>query len=381
MRYFWMVVLAALAGQAPAGQASTGQAPAKQVEFGEPVRFGFAGVKMALPVKFEPLSPGDQETVFQTVLTEQDKRTVSLSLMAQARPRDMTLRKFVTAIAMELNSQLTIRNLKILKSKRLPVAGTEGEAQVHSYRYRGIDRTALRMFFLRPVPNADIQMAYILTAEAEKAHGRRLSPVLGAVANTIELFDPVRPASQKVNELAPPLVARHLGYSFRPPLWWKVRQRMGGTAVSMFQWDYLKNEPGPQGALRVAQETVSAAEWGQKALEQHIANLKRDNVEHRVLRQGPAKMGGQDGYEFVVRHKDARGGKDEIVYAERVACANGMQYTLRMYYPGGKEELVVAAAETTAAGMELFPPEMPTTATAPAAPPATLPSTTLPASP
>jgi len=373
MGHFWLILLAALAA---------GQTPAGSVELGEPVRLDFAGVRMALPKNFDLRNVDDPQMVFLTILVEQDKPVMSLGLTAEAREKGMTLTGFVDLVGMNLNKSLAIGDMKVLKSKRLRIAGTEAEIQVQSYNHRGTEMTALRLFFLRPVSNADIQMAYLLTMEALKPQGRRMLPVLMAVAGTIELFDPVSPVSLKVDETGLPIVSQGFGYSLRPPLWWKAVQRPPGSAVKLFQYDYLRGEPLPEGGLRLEPETASAEECGRRTLQQHVARLKEYKHTYEIVREGRTRMGGQDAYEFVLSHRPPDKAEEEaIIFAERTACANGIRYSLSLYYPGGKKEIVIAALEKLAGEMELFSPQVAATGTAPAAAPVAppLPSGTAPA--
>lgn len=347
------------------------QAVPPKVELDPPVTLAFAGVKIALPKGFELQTSADMSIVLNAAKVENKQPVLAVMLSGYRQPANASLISF--AEFGKAKSGLVIRNLKLIKTGALRIAGREAEIRIIAFDYRGVETTALRVFFLRPLASASMQMGYVLSVEGAKGRGRQLLPILGAIGNTIELFDPVRPIAQKITSLGEPMVSRKWGYSVRPPRWWKARMSRQRDTVEMVQVDYLPNARPPQASLQVKAEAASAEASAKTALNLLRESLKEQKVEFQVVREGPVRMAGRQGYEFLVRRDAARGDSEKekpkvtLFIGQRTVCSSGNSYSLVAYYLTDKVEQVTAAIDTIAAGLELMTP----VTTAPAAEPAT----------
>lgn len=231
MRKAPVVILAALLAAASA----QGSEPAK-TEKAAPMKLAFAGVKIALPAEFKlvPIESGNM--LLRAVKVRGEEPLLLIVLSAYQGAPKTTLAEF--ASSRSPSKDLWVRSFRTLKSMAVKVAGVDGEVQVQSYRRRGLDTTALGLYFLRPVAGDKGQVGYVLMVEAEKRNGKLTLPVLMAVMKTIELFDPVSPLAEPLEPLYEPIVSEKWGYSIRPPTWWKVSMSPQEDAIKIFQLDY-----------------------------------------------------------------------------------------------------------------------------------------------
>ena len=342
------------------------------IEMGDPVKLNFAGVKFSLPKDFPLNIPGDPFTIVQAVKIEEGEPVLAVTLSAWPQAKGVTLAGLIESV--DPSKSLAVRHMKVVKTIPVKFAGLAGRAQVQTYTYRGVATTAVRLYFLRSLAKLNVQLGYVLTVEAGKDRGQRTLPVLTAVARTLEFFDPASPCAESAAELAPPVVSQAMGYSIRPPLWWKTSRNAEGTRVDMYQTDYTRGLRMPQAMLNVRIEGDPAGDCAARELSQLVANFKRNKQEFTILRQGKAKLGGRDGYEFVLRHGMPGGDKNWMnILTQRTACAHGRAYSLLLVYQTGDPAVPAATMEKLAAGVKLSEPKVP--ATGPASRPASAPAT------
>jgi len=374
-RLAWLLLVASIA---------TAQAAEAPVALDPPTDFAFAGLKIALPKEWHWRIPGDGFIVARLVKGEQESPTLSLTIAAMAQPKDTSLKKFVDFA--KPKPGLVLRDLKLVKLSRVEVAGMPGQVRIITYEMRGVETTAVVLFFLRPMETNPIKMGYIVTVESEKKYGRQLLPVLKAVIGTIELFDPVRPVSQEINSLAEPVRSRKWGYAFRPPRLWKAKASRGLDNIMFFQTDYLMaNMPMPQGALAVRAQAGSPESCAKAALKRLQDDLKERKQDFEIVREGPAVLAERRGYGFLLRQKippattttTQKAPTQRLMIAQRTTCANGNSYSLVLFYQAEKVEDAVAAMDAIAGGFELSAAAGVTTTIAPGTGPSEAPSETI----
>ncbi len=368
-RLAWLLLVASIAAA---------QAPEAPVALDAPMDFAFAGLRIALPKGWQWRTPGDAFVVARVVKGEQESPTLSLTIAALAQPKETSLRSFVDYA--KPKPGLVVRDLKLIKLSRVEVAGVPGQVRIITYEMRGVETTAVVLFFLRPMETKPIKMGYVVTVEGERKYGQQLLPVLQAVIGTIELSDPVRPVSQKITSLAEPVLSRKWGYAFRPPVLWKAKASKALDNIMVFQTDYLLgNMLMPQGALAVRPEAGTPESCAKAALKRLQDDLKERKQDFEIVRQGPLTMAERGGYEFLLRQKvpsatTQTAPPESLIIAQRTTCANGNSYSLVLFYPAEKVEDAVAAMDAIAGGFELSAPAGPTTTTAPATGPSEAPS-------
>jgi len=374
MRYLLMVLAWGWGAPLVAG----GGAERPPIELGATIRLGFAGVSLALPEDFRLVTSAERQVVLQAAQERGGKPVVTVTLSAWPVSRQLALRSFAANRNETLKGLVSIRDLKVHTSRALKVAGLPGQVQIQSYTSCGVETTALRLFLLRSPSGWKFQMGYVLAVEAERRLGQRALSVFSAVVPTLKFFDPVSPASEKVTSLGPAIVTRRWGYAFRPPEWWKAQVAKAGDIVTVFQTDYLRGwvrmpwgldlARMPEGRLQVVRSQDGPERCARAMLALYREVLKRLKRTGRLVQQGPAKMAGRQGYQFVLKYRsiDPAGGQAGIVVI-RAACANGLGYVLMLNGDMNDPKPLVSAVDRMAQGLELTKPQQPATqaATAP----------------
>ncbi len=356
MRALLIPLAAALVLGRPAATRAQDRPP---VEVGEPVELAFAGVRLALPKGFELRTPDTPALLVHAVQVQGGTPVMGLKLRALRLPPGTKLEQFVQDA--DPSKDRAFEAPTVLGKKSLKLDGHEALAQVMSYRLRDRDITAVWMFFLRPVSDGSLGMGYVMSVEARPDLGKQTLPVLIAVAESIRLSDPVRPRTQKVTALGPPVASRRFGYTIRPPAWWKVEQQILGTSagVAMYQTDYVANMPMPVASLIVAPERRAAKDCAQQVLESMGQDARKAGDKLKVLAQGPARMGGLEGYEWAVRISPpvATATDPPQTLARRTVCAHGLSYTLLVMCDTDEAEPATGTLRLVAGGLQLARPE------------------------
>jgi len=378
VKRFMLPAILTMAGAA-AGQTTRPARPAVTLE--PPVTLAFAGVTLAVPKGFTVQTSADATMVIRAVKTEKDKPIMAVTLSGwSARPKT-TLATFIRAAQPKT---LALKKFKIVKTLPLKVAGLPAEAWMLTYTYEGVDTTAMRVFFLRDLKGSELKIGYALTVEADTKRGAETLAILGAVLKTIKLPPPVRPRDARITLAEEPIVSRKYQYSIRPPMWWKIDVTQDRNQVQMVQMDYLVGGTGtPRVSLIVEPETAGAKDCVTKAKDALLREMAKYKIDSKILLEGPARMGGLDGYEFYVRHPVEGPGKKkvQVVLARRTVCANGRSYTLLALCETDQADPAAAVMNAVAAGFKVLGPA---TASAPATGPASRPATaptTRPAAP
>jgi len=360
-------VLAFILAAAVAAQAQT-----PKIELSPPVTAAFAGVKVSMPKGYDLQLTSDRYTVLRAAKLENDEAVVSVSISAVPVSPQATFASFVDMA--KPTPTLVLRNLKVLKIRRLRMAGLDGEVRITSFEFRGVQATAVTVFLLRPVPSVPMQMGYVLSVEGEKSRGKELLPVLAAVGESLELSDPVRPLSQKIDSLGGTIVSKRWGYTIDLPQWWKGRLSRDRDQVVMDQTDYLRGGvPMPQAKLVVFPEPGTAEVCAKTALRALQQTMRERKMEFETVREGPARMADRDGYEFVVQQivppatTQQAAAPEPVVVAQRTVCVGGISYSLQVIGQTDKLDQVTSVLEAIAAGVVLSAPQTTMPATAPSA--------------
>ena len=396
MRKVPVVILAALLAAASA------QGPeAATTKMAPPKKMAFAGIKIAFPADFKVMPVESGNMLLRAVKVRGEEPLLQIVLSAYHEAPKAALADF--AKNRSLSKDYYVRDFRMLKSMAVKVAGVDGEVQVQSYRLRGIETTALGLYFLRPVGDKG-QVGYVLTVKAEKKNGKLTLPVLMAVMKTIELSDPVSPLAKPLEPLDEPIVSEKWGFSIRPPTWWwrSVSMLSGVETLRISQLDYTFTAMmAPE--LRV--EAIDAkgrsvSQCADEAISKVGAELKTKGVTYTVLSRQAAKLAGIDGEEFVIRAVvPAPANRPDLSawtlhITHRVICHAGKSYSLACWAQTDDLKVEQRILDAVSAGIKLTAPttrpaatSAPTTApvtpsTAPAiriVPPAPVPPTTAPA--
>ena len=388
MRKAPVAILAALLAAASA----QGPKPA-EMKLAPPVKLAYAGVKIAIPADFELKPVESQAMLLRAVKVRGEAPLLQMALSAFHAAPETKVAEF--AKNRSPSKDLWVRDLRILKSMSVKVAGVDGEVQVQSYRLRDVETTALCLYFVRPVTGGKQQVGYVLVVEATKKHGKLTLPVLMAVMKTIELSDPVSPLAEPLDLKDEPIVSEKLGYSLRPPTWWFVATSPDLKQVSISRLDYTSSAVVPP---RLHFEVVdakgrSAAQCADDAISVVGADLMKKNLTYKVVSRQATKLAGIDGEEFIIRAVAAApaGSPDlpswTVLLTQRVICHAGKSYNLTCQVQTDDVKVGRRLLDAFSPGVKLAAPASrpaPTSAptTAPAiriVPPAPAPPTTAPA--
>lgn len=373
MRKAPVVILAALLAAASA------QGPeAAKTEKSAPMKLAFAGVKIALPAEFKLMPIESGNMLLRAAKVRGEEPLLQITLLAYHEAPSTALADF--AKSRSLSKDFRVRDFRMLKSMPVKMAGVDGEAQVQSYRLRGIETTALALYFLRPVVGDKGQVGYVLMVEAKKKNGKLTLPALMAVMKTIELFDPVSPLAEPLDPLYEPIVSEKWGYSLRPPTWWKVSMSLQEEAIKIFQLDYtfaVKVHPELHFAA-IDAPGRSVAQCTDEAISRIGADLTKKRATYKLLSRQVAKLAGIDGEEFVIRYSEAPSpGRPDVtpgtlLVTQRVICHAGKSYSLTCHAEMDDVKVASRILDAVSVGMKLTTPSTrPAATSAPALAPVT----------
>ncbi len=289
------------------------------------IAFPHAGIAVGLPEGFDLQMVSEPFEVARAVFTEGGKAREGLTVLALPYRQELTARRYAEQMTREMDKDLVIRNLKVRKRVETPVAGTKGIVQLQSYTYRDEETVAASVFFLRPPANGRIGICYVLTIEAGRPRQDRLLPLLGPVIRSVRTVDLADPLTIPIGETVGTIEGARLGFSLGVPVGYAAGSAQG--AVYMLQTDYLADAtPGIVVQAPVVQAAAdrTAEGYAKRCIEDVRTAGGEQGVEVEVISQGPARLAGRAGYQFVLRRRapareDAQQGAGDVV-AQRSVC-------------------------------------------------------------
>ena len=295
-----VLIAAAVLGAFPSGESV---AIAAENEMSPLVNYPHAGVSMALPKGFETHLVPDPFVVVRgagMVIRSQPAQAVTLSAFCVG-PKT-TASEFADDAEKVLKSKLSVRKFQALKSVSIKVAGITGVARLLKYSYDGGMTTAARVFFVRELKGDGVHICYVLTVEVNMKHEHTLLPTLDKVIKSVKLTTVQSPASIPVRLSERKLTDYRGGFSIRVPEGWYGRWVKGG--VSLGQKNYLiggANSPQIAILSTEAKPDASSQAFAKTAISRYLAATTRPDGGVELLAQGPAKMGGQDAYQYILK--------------------------------------------------------------------------------
>jgi hypothetical protein len=384
----------------PVVVALTTAGAAQPTEMQQKLEFPHAGIALAVPGDFQRRQLTEPFDVLRYVLERNESPQLAVSLSAFPVGEAETAEAFGEAKLAELRKHVAIRQFKVLKTAKMPVAGVTGHAIRMSYTFGGIETTAAQLYFVREVDDPPVRICYLLTVE-ERERESQLLPVLGEVVRTVKFLPLRHPGELELAELCEPMEQHKLGFSVRPPVGWFADASPLG--VSMGQADYLLGGvPVPMVRVMVGRPApdVTVEQFVTQHLEALRETAETRNVSVKVVSSGKVQLAGREGWQFVAQQTSpagpgsSGGGEPAAVIVQRSIFARpaspqgdeagsvnpGLSgrrsYSLVCIHRGEKAERAVQIVDRVGEGFALLSdkPGNPTTATAPAtAPAATLP--------
>lgn len=350
------VILGVFAAQAARG--------AGEPEMLPPVSFPQAGVRLAIPKGFEFVGTGTPREVATAVRKEGTRPVQSVTLAICLEDAGGSAAKLAEAVKNQIAQALDVRDLVVVKDAPGKVAGQEALVRHVTYTSRGQKLSARMACWLRPREDGAPAIGYVLTATsfADKAEG--LAAVLEQVAGSVATAPMGRPAELPIEALGEAIALPAGGYSLRRPHGW-YRVPVGG-AVAMAQWDYLADSETVRTWV-VSQAVAKGTTPRQRA--DAVMATKTPEVVSTVVAQSPARMGGQEGYQFMVRlapaapasrPASAPGGVEYPLVVQRIICVSGAGkddrcFSLFLFYQGADVKAAAAMMDKIAEGFALAP--------------------------
>lgn len=356
-----------------AGSASGG-GPA--IAMGEALEFPRAGICLSVPKGFAAQPLGEPYDVMRSVLRVKGKAVQAVSLSAFAVGAKETRGTFAEKMLAEARKSLAVRGLKVRKKTPMAVGGVAATAHLLTYTFRGVETTAARVFFIRDVKNTSARICYVLTVESAPARKDKLLPVLGEVVKTVKLIDVAHPVALGIRLLGEEMTDHKRGCAIRPPRsWYATRTSVG---IQMAVTDYLMGG-APAVTATVAVADVAAAATPQACARQAIDRAtKAAAVQNRfaeVVSRSAEKLGGLDGYQFVLRQVPKKPGNGDlpVFIVHRVVCGPAgakkrASYSLIVVCQGGQAKAAAAMMAKLARGFRFVEPPTTKPATRPTPP-------------
>ncbi len=293
---------------------------------GKTMELPSAGVEIALPEGYELQPLSDINRVF--IATTGSRKNEDLKVISLAICRadsKTTLDSFMVFITDALRKDENIRDLKVANEAEVSFLDGRGLLRRLEGEYRGKKTVSLRFCFVRelklpnvPADSPPVRLFYMLSMAAGEKHADGMLPTLDAVAGSIKLVDFKRPVELPVDAKGQPVKDFNNGYAILQPDGWAGRY--GEMGFEMGRMDYLLGgvvAPKAEVFTGLIPDTLDAKTFGEGAIK--IKAEKAKGIEIKVLSQSPAKLAGEDGYQFVVRKSDVKTGSSHIEIA-RLIC-------------------------------------------------------------
>ena len=266
------------------------------------LNYPHAGVSMAMPAGFTTHVVPDPSIVVRAGQAIARKPAQAVTLSAFCVGPKVTASESADYADKALKSQLAVRKFQSLKSVSIKVAGITGVARLLKYSYNGSMTTAARVFFVRELKGDDVHICYVLSVEVDVKYEKTLLPILDKVIKSVKLITLQSPASIPVRLSERKIGDYRGGFSIRVPEGWYGESVKGGVSVG--QKNYLvggANSPQITVLFSPVKPDVSSESLAKMVASKYLAATTRPDSGVELLSQGPAKVAGQDAYQYVLK--------------------------------------------------------------------------------
>ena len=267
------------------------------------VNYANAGISMAMPKGFVFHVASDPSIVVRAGLRSGRQSVQAVTLRAFCVVPKASASELADSADKALEEQLSVRKFRALKSVSIKVAGITGVARLLKYSYDGNMTTAARVFFIRAPKGDGVHICYVLSVEVQVKYEQELLPTLDKVIKNAKLTTVQAPSSIPTRLSEARIKDYRGGFSVRVPEGWYGMSVKGG--VSLGQKNYLiGGANSPQLAILAAQAgpLETAQSFARKAMSKYLAATTRPNSGVEILAEGPAKIGDQDAYQYVLKY-------------------------------------------------------------------------------
>jgi hypothetical protein len=276
-----------------------------EIKMTQGAEYATAGIEFALPIGFQRGPLRDSSQIIRATRDTGTETAQSFSAQIFPVSRGVTPKAFLDFMVELVQQKLPIRDLKTTAEGEVSFPGIDAYAQSVTYSHRGIDSAAVAVCFVREVSEPDatpatepIRLAYLLVAETTQAQSHLAGPTVAKVLETVSFVDLRRPIDMPIDSEGAALEDLRLGYTIRRPTGWSVQRNETGLVMGQVDFS-LGGIASPE--VKVVALSVPDT-WTPKSFgEDAIKRKTEEGYEMKVLAQGPVKLAGKDGYQFVVR--------------------------------------------------------------------------------
>ncbi len=291
--------------------------------------FAWAGISMGVPEGFKasPLTSPNQ-VLLGTVENPAKGDPYQVSLYAYSLGEGMSLKAFMDYMTDSLRQTPALKNMTTDAEVEVPFYTGRALVRVFTYEMGSAEnKTSMGWIAFIPEPkekNAP-RIAYMLGVAMTEKQADQLLPVLVAVSKTITTAVPQCPAISAVVAKGSAIEDRQFGFSIIQPEGWAGRSTNKG--YEMGQMDFARGVISPK--VEVIAQSIPASFTPKTFGEQAAAKNAPKGFVRTILSQGPAKLDGMDGYQFVGSQKPEAGAAGtETILVGRLICldtGNGSQ--------------------------------------------------------
>lgn len=315
--------------------------------------YAWAGIGLAVPEGFKPIALNSpNQVLLGTVQDPLRGGSYQISLYAYALAEDMKLKAFMDFMSDSLKQSPSLKNMETDAEVEVPFQ--TGRALVRVFTYEvGSARQKTTMgwvAFSRDSKEKGVpRIGYMLGVAMNEVQADQLLPTLVAISKTVTLTAPVSPSASALAKDGQAVEDRQFGFTMFQPEGWSGRQTDKG--YEMGQMDFIRGAIIPR--VEVMAQTVAATYTAQSMGEEAIQKRTPKGFIRTILSKGPAKLDGQDGYQFVVSQKPETGAAGaETILAGRLILldlGNGSKMMFALVVNGGTMSAKEAEAFTETA--------------------------------
>ncbi len=283
-----------------AAVACAGPSAGAEVRMAKGVLYPHVGLTLGVPEGFVSRVCVEPYDAMRAVLHEGNKTVQGITVSVFPVGKTKTHAQFAEAMIADMKENLAVRQVKVLKTAEVRIAGLAGTGCRIQYAFRGVRTTAARVFFTRDVPATGGRLCYVLTIESSPKHEETLLPILDGVMKSCALSPIRRPGELTVSELNPVVEAPEHGFALCPPRGWYVAATRVGLEVA--QTDYTTGGM-PTATLQVTVRPTPEGGTSKGLAQRHLARATKAFPAAKAIWQGEVDLNGRAGYQFVLHQE------------------------------------------------------------------------------
>ena len=297
--------------------------------------FAHAGISVVLPAGFELQTLSERFDILRAVKTEKDRRILTVSVSAYPVTEKDTADSCADGAMHDLEAAVAIKDMKLLSKSPTTIAGATGTARLLSYSFRGSATIAGQVYFIREVKKGKVRICYLLTVEAVAEQQNAMLQVFRDLMKGVKLTAVQHSSSLAVEDLGGAVEIIPLAFSIRVPEVWHWGQAPLG--VQLARTDYLRGGiPNPVVDVIAADvpADANARDFARRCIQDYTKAAAAKNAAAKVLSEGPARLDGVEGYQFVFQETPS---KPAPAIGEAEADPPELKVQRMICVPGGKD--------------------------------------------